>query len=248
MTPTRYSGVLKIVRFNWPWYIGVLAATVTGIFLLNLRAIHSRWVVLVVAGLLVADLWLLVSLAVSHYIYDRSLVSRARWLDRVDSTSVRRAAIFHAGQDEASEAVVRALRNAEIHTFDFYDPARNGTASLKRARALAKRHDAAIASDNIPLKNETLDLALVVFAAHEIRQDMQRAAFFRELARALAPGGRVVIVEHVRDVWNFLAYGPGAFHFLSRQTWSRSFAKGGLQLLRETSCTLFVRVFVLKKP
>ena len=239
---------MKIVRFNWPWYAGVLIATFTGIFLVNLGATDRPWGVLVVAGLLVADVWLLVSLAVSHYIYDRSPVSHARWLDRVDSTRVRRAAIFHAGQDEASEAVLRALPNAEIQTFDFYDPARNGTASLKRARALAKRHDATIASDNIPLKNETLDLALVVFAAHEIRQDMQRAAFFRELARALAPGGRVVMVEHVRDVWNFLAYGPGAFHFLSRQAWSRSFAKGGLQLLRETSCTVFVRVFVLRKP
>jgi hypothetical protein len=247
MTPTPYSGVLKIVRFNWPWYLGTVVASAVGILLLTLGTMDRPWAFLVIAGFLVADLWLVVSLAVSHYIYDRSPVSSARWLRSIDTTCVRQAAIFHAGQDEASDVVARALPWAQIHSFDFYDPVRNGTASLRRARALAERDDAPIASDNIPLKNQTLDLALVVFAAHEIRQDTERAAFFRELGRALTPTGRIVIVEHLRDVWNFLAYGPGAFHFLSGQTWCRSFANGGLKILRETPCTLFVRVFELRK-
>jgi len=247
VTQTAYSGVLKIMRFLWPWYAGGFTATVVAMLLLQLEAIPRNWAVLVVAGFIVADFWLLVSLAVSHYIYDRSPVSRASWLDLVDPICVRRAAIFHAGQDETSDAVALVLPAAEIQTFDFYDPTRNRTASLKRERALAQRQDATIASDRIPVKDDTLDLALVVFAVHEIRQDMERAAFFRELGRTLAPTGRVLIVEHVRDVWNFLAYGPGAFHFLSGKTWCQSFANGGLKLLRETSCTRFVRVFELKK-
>jgi SAM-dependent methyltransferase len=244
---TAYSGVLKIVRFNWPWYIGSLTFTALAIFLLKLETLSQFWVLLLVAAFVVANLWLFISLAVSHYIYDRSPVSRAGWLIQIDPNTVRRAAVFHAGQDEASEFVARALPCIEIQTFDFFDPARNGTASLKRARGLAKRRDLAIPSDEIPLEDDTLDLALVVFAAHEIREDMERTAFLRELGRALAPNGRVVIVEHLRDVWNFLAYGPGAFHFLSGKTWCQSFANGGLKLLRETSCTRFVRVFELKK-
>jgi len=244
---SKYSGLWKIARFNWPWYAAAVATTAAGILLLQSGALGGRWSALGTTGLFVANFWLLVSLAVSHYVYDRSAVARGAWLDRVEPTSVHRAAIFHAGQNEASEAVARVLLSADIQTFDFYDPERNGTPSLKRARALAERHAVAIVPDKIPLNDAALDLGLIVFAAHEIRRDEARAAFFRELARALAPTGRLVIVEHLRNGWNFLAYGPGAFHFLSRKTWRRSFADAGLKLLRETSCTPFVRVFELGK-
>jgi len=244
---SNHSGLWKIVRFNWPWYAAAVATTAAGILVLQSGALGGLCSALVAVGLVVANFWLLVSLAVSHYVYDRSAVSRGAWLDGVEPTSVRCAAVFHAGQDEASETVARVLPRAEIHVFDFYDPIHNGTPSLERARALADVHAVAITPDNIPLNDAVLDLGLVVFAAHELRRDGERAAFFRELARALTPTGRLVIVEHLRNGWNFLAYGPGAFHFLSQKTWDRSFGDSGLQLLRATSCTPFVRVFELAK-
>lgn len=241
---SRYSGLWKIVRFNWPWYVGAAAVTAAGALWLRSGAADT-WAVLVVAGLVAANLWLLLSLAVSHYVYDRSAVSRGAWLDRLDPARVRRVAVFHAGHDEASEDLARVIPQAEVQILDFYDPERNGTASLKRARASAERRDAVMASDRIPLDDATLDLGIVVFAAHEIRADADRAAFFRELGRVLAPAGRAIVVEHLRDGWNFLAYGPGAFHFLARRTWRRSFADGRLELLLERSLTPFVRVFEL---
>ena len=244
---TQYSGVLKIVRFNWPWYAAAVGATAVAIFLLLSEMLHGPWLVFIVAGLIAANIWFLLSLAVSHYVYDRSPISQGKWLEGIKKSNVRRAAIFHAGQDEASPIVARWLPHAEIQVFDFYDSQSNGTASLQRARALAKNRDVAIDSDRVPLQSGTLDLGLVVFAAHEIRNDDKRAAFFRELARVLKGDGRVIVVEHLRDGWNFLAYGPGAFHFLSKRTWRRSFAEGGLKLSRESSCTLFVRVFELVK-
>jgi hypothetical protein len=244
---TQYSGLLKIIRFNWPWYAGAIAATAAAVVLIWSRALHGPWAALVITAFLVSNFWLVLSLCVSHYVYDCSPVSRGGWLERTDPVAVRKVAVFHAGQDEASHFVARALPLAQIQTFDFYDPARTATPSLKRARALAERDDPAIASDKIPLENGTLDLGLVVFAAHEIREDRQRASFFRELARALATNGRIVIVEHLRDGWNFLAYGPGAFHFLSAQTWRRSFVSGGLTISSEKYCTRFVRVFELRK-
>lgn len=240
-----HAGVSKIARFNWPWYAAAVAATTTGVLLLQSGALAGSWILVGCAGVFTASFWLLTSLAVSHYVYDRSAVSRGEWLNGVDSSRVRRAAIFHAGQDEASAAVARVLPAAEIQVFDFHDPASRGTPSIERARALAEHRADAIASDKIPLISGTLDLALVVFAAHEIRRDGERAAFFRELARTLAPAGRALVVEHLRDGWNLLAYGPGAFHFLSLSTWHRSFAAAGLMVARETPCTPFVRVFEL---
>lgn len=244
---SRYSGLWSIARFNWPWYATAVATTVAGVLFLRSGVLGRPWSILAMLGIVVADFWLLVSLAVSHYIYDRSAVSRGEWLHGVDPASVRRAAILHAGHDEASTTVARVLPSVEVQVFDFYDPLRNGTASLERARAHATLRAVAIAPDRFPLSDATLDLGLVVFAAHEIRRSAGRAAFLRELARALAPKGRLIIVEHLRDGWNFLAYGPGAFHFFSGATWRRSFGDAGLKLLREAPCTPFVRVFELAR-
>lgn len=242
-----YSGVLKIVRFNWPWYALAIAATCSVVLCFYLGILRGPWTRIVVAGIVVANIWLVASLVVSHYIYDRSGIQKGAWLNGIKASNVEHVGIFHAGHDEASQAVALRLPSAQVEVFDFYDAGRNGPASLERARAAAPRRDLAINVTRIPLSSGTLDLGLLVFAAHEIRDDNDRAILFDELSRVLAPAGRLIVVEHLRDVWNFLAYGPGAFHFLSRRTWCRSFAGGGIEIARESSCTPFVRVFELRK-
>jgi SAM-dependent methyltransferase len=242
---TSASGAIKIVRFNWPWYAGAAAVLLAGAALLGADALGPAASAALAAVLLVAAFWLVTSIAVSHFVYDRSPVSRGGWLDRVDASRVRRAAVFHAGVNEAASTVNRRLANADVRTFDFYDASRNGTPSLVRGRAIDGSVGERAAADGIPLEDGAIDLGLVVFAAHEIRDAADRARFFRELARSLAPEGRILVVEHLRDAWNLLAYGPGAFHFLSRRTWRRSFTEGGLRLIGEEPCTPFVRVFEL---
>jgi ubiquinone/menaquinone biosynthesis C-methylase UbiE len=86
---------------------------------------------------------------------------------------------------------------------------------------------------------------MALSAAHEIRDDARRVSFFREAKRVLRPGGRVVVIEQLRDLPNFLCFGAAAFHFLSRNTWLRSFRDSGLILEREFSITPFMRAFVL---
>jgi len=242
---TSHAGMTKIARFNWPWYALAVAVSVAGLLVIGSGTLSERWVALTVIGLVVADFWLVASLAVSHYVYDRSAVSRGGWLAGIEPARVRRAAVFHAGEDEASGAAIRLLPGATIDVFDFNDRPDIGSASLERARARAGSHARTIAPDGIPFEDGAFDLGLVVFSAHEIRRPGLRTAFFRELARVVGPTGRVIVVEHLRDVWNFLAFGPGAFHFLSRATWVGSFAGAGLAVLRERSCTPFVRVFEL---
>ncbi len=242
-----FSGVLKIVRFNWPWYLGAIGAGAAAVLAITTGALAGPWTVLGVSGLFVAAFWMLGSLAVSHYVYDRSSVSRSEWLANVDVSFAGRAAIFHAGQDEASTAVAALRPSARVVVFDFHETGRAGTPSLERARRNAPGRPAAIDLASIPLQENALELALIVFAAHEIRQDAERAAFLREVARTLSDNGRVLVVEHLRDVWNLLAYGPGAFHFLSRGTWMRTFEAAGIEVVRETSLTPFVRVFELAR-
>jgi SAM-dependent methyltransferase len=249
MMPTE--GVRKILRFNWPWYAAAGGITVAVALLLGLGVVRGAAALVAAAGVVAADFWLLASLAVSHYVYDRSAVARGEWLNAVDRAAVRSGAIFHAGQDEASVSVAPRFPGVRFQHFDFFDPERQSTPSLQRARARAAgqvtERATSLADGRVPLADGALDLGLVAFAAHEIRQDPERTEFFRELARVLAPSGQVLVVEHLRDGWNFLAYGPGAFHFLSRRTWHRTFAAAGLKLARETPCTPFVRVFELTR-
>lgn len=241
----KYSGVATIARLNWPWYAAGAITTAVGLTMLDAVGLHEHWRAAALIALVLGGVWMLLSLLVSHYVYDRSAIARGEWLDGIATSNVRRAAIYHAGQDEASAVAARLLGRAEIVRFDFYDSDRNGTPSLERARARNILDAVSIAPESIPLEDGSVDLSLTVFAAHEIREHHERVAFLRELARTMRADGRLVVVEHLRDLPNLIAYGPGFFHFLSRRTWKRSFADAALTIASERSCTPFVRVFEL---
>lgn len=245
---STYAGVLKIMRFNWPWYVGALLVTAVTLGALMARTFPEPWATIAWLLVAVADTWLLLSLVVSHLIYDRSTVARGGWLDaEAAKEAAAEVAIFHLGQDEASAQAARTLPSANRQTFDVFDQTHSGSPSLRRARALAGQRSTPAALDRLPLADNSIDLGLVIFAAHEIRLDGTRAMFFRELARLIRPTGRVLVVEHLRDGWNLLAYGPGAFHFLTRRTWLQTFAQAGLRVTQETSLTPWVRRFELRR-
>jgi hypothetical protein len=105
-------------------------------------------------------------------------------------------------------------------------------------------------TDPAPLSvaGETVDVAFVVLAAHEIRLPEDRRQFFAELTRCLRPGARVVLVEHLRNPANFLVFGPQFVHFYSRRTWLDLARGAGLTAVHQTRITPFVGVFAFEKP
>jgi hypothetical protein len=58
----------------------------------------------------------------------------------------------------------------------------------------------------------------------------------------------VILVEHLRDPANFIAFGPGFLHFHSRRGWQRGWESAGFGLADEFRITPWVRVFVLRAP
>jgi len=121
--------------------------------------------------------------------------------------------------------------------------------SIKRARRRkgGAQHAEQVDPSSLPMRDAECDGIFLIFAAHELRNREDRQKLFLEVSRSLMAGGHVIVVEHLRDIANFLAYGPGAFHFHSRKEWHASWHSTGLEVDHEISITPFVRSFILKK-
>lgn len=101
--------------------------------------------------------------------------------------------------------------------------------------------------DALPLPNADRDTVFLLFAAHEVRNAVQRGQLLTEAARVLDQDGQIVLVEHMRDWKNFLAFGPGFLHFHSAGEWRRCLRSAGLRVEVESQMTPFVRCFLLRK-
>ena len=240
-----WDGMLAIVHFNWPFYavaLLVLVGGIAGLFAGGFLALGSGLV-----GL--GCLWFLVgSLGVSHWVYDLSDLYRWSWLSRaLGNTIPAKILLCHSGFDEASEMLKPRFPGANWTVLDHFDPVVMTEASIRRARKLFPPTPGTIAAkyDHWPLANGTQDVVFGLLAIHELRTVAERAAWFREAGRCLASEGSVVLVEHVRDLANFAAFGPGFLHFHSVASWRNSWEAAGFIQRDHFHITPFVRVFVL---
>lgn len=242
---TPWQGTWNIVRFNWHFYALAAGAGVALVLLAGGLAGWPGRLALGAAGLLGATT--VVSLLVSAYVYDGSGLYRLDWLRPLLPAAPAAVVNIHAGLDETSARLRQVLRPASLTVLDFYDSARHTERAIRRARRAYPAYPGTLAvrPDQLPLPAAHADLVLLMLAAHEIRTAAERAAFLREAGRVLRPGGRIVVVEHLRDARNLLAYSIGAFHFYSRGSWRRVFGAAGLRLRREVRLTPFLMVFVL---
>jgi SAM-dependent methyltransferase len=244
----RYHGLLQILAYNRPmfWRTGIACAVAA--LALALLPIPRPLTLLAAAGIALALGWSASSLLVSHWVYDLSPLGGWDWLPGLFPTPLRRWASVHAGLDETFGALARVIPAEQRTVLDIYDPAEMTEPSIVRARRLSLDRAATPADFRaLPLADGAADAVFLIFAAHELRRPESRRRFFAEVARALAPGGRAVLVEHLRDLPNFLAFGPGFLHFLPRREWLRLAAAAGLAVREERRITPFVAVLTLEK-
>ena len=242
----QFDGVLQIVRYNWTLYIVAVFVSALVVGLVLVINPPAALAALLILGAVAAVFWLALSLAVSHYVYDRSDLYRWKWIRERVAPSPRHVVNIHAGLDETSLALQKMYPAAEVTILDIYDPAEMPEPSIARARREARSTLASVRADfrQLPLRNGSADFVTVIFVAHELRRAASKEVFFREAARVLQPGGRLLLVEHLRNGWNLAAFGPGAFHFFPRREWLLVAGATGFQLGGEISRTVFVRAFV----
>lgn len=235
--------------FNWPMYAG---AAVAFTLLVAAAAIVPGEVLkpyfLLAAG--IPAYFMVVSLAVSSWVYDFSNLYKFDWLLKLLPSPPMRILNLHAGFDEASAYLRLHFPAAQLQVFDFYSPATSTESSIARARTAnpatsAEVHSVGLSDWNLP--DGSQDLVLIFLAAHELRKGSDRDRFFAEVYRVLSTQGRCVLVEHQRDLPNFLAFGIGCLHFLPHAEWLRTVGTAGFKLSRETRITPFIRVLCFCK-
>ncbi len=245
----RFAGVLKIIRFNTRFYILSLIGLVLVIGILAFHVLPLWLGRLVVLGAVVMGFWTISSLLVSWYVYDFAGVTRWRWmrtqLDQVPGKWVN----IHAGLDESTAALKMLFPDSESIVIDIYDAVEMTEPSIARARRMFPAEEPFVIGkfDSLPLPGGDRDVAFLLFAAHELRVPERRTQLLCETGRILRNSGEAVLVEHLRDWPNFLAFGPGFLHFHSERSWRKSIQEAGLQVERESTITPFVHCFFLRK-
>lgn len=242
-----YQGVLQILQFNWPQY--AVAAVVISATLTLLPFVHSFWRAAMVLALIPATFWLLSSLVVSHYIYDRFPLYDLRWITRSLGKRPANWINIHCGLDETSDLLSTLFTDASGQVVKIYDPAIMTEGSIAKAQDCGRPALPFTQGcyDSLGVSADHFDAAFLFFAAHELRQHNQRVEMFREVKRVLLTNGDLFLIEHTRDLWNFIAFGPGFLHFFSDNAWQRAVNDAGLVVTASFPMTRFVRVYHLRK-
>jgi SAM-dependent methyltransferase len=244
---TRFQGVLQILQFNRQKYLAGLAVTMAATLACPLLPPPDRRALLL--GTVPALFWMASSLLVSHYVYDIFPLYDFRRIARLLARRPDRWINLHCGWDETSERLAEIFPASSRQVVDIFDAHSMTEISIRQARQANRSKIPAIPArfDALPFNADFFDAAFSIFAAHELRHHAQRVRLLREIARILAPGGELVVMEHSRDWPNFLAFGPGFLHFFSRRDWRRAFSQAGLIVRTELAMTPFVHVYILRR-
>ena len=155
---------------------------------------------------------------------------------------------IHAGLDETSGRIAELFPAAKGSVLDIYDPGEMTEMSIAKARRVHGVVSGPADWRRLPIADGACDAAFLLFAAHELRSNDARIALMSEARRVLNTDGRLIVMEHLRDCANFVAFGPGFLHFFSARAWRSAARSGGLVVERSLALNPFVHVFVLQRP
>lgn len=240
----KFQGVLNILSFNRHFYVlglGVLAIIIVS-------RLFIEWPDVVFWLIIIAFLYgLIMPLIVSAYVYDFSGYYNFHWLKDVTSNNekVKLIVNINAGFDETSFIIKHKFPQSDLRVFDFYNAKQHTEPAIKRARkvSLVYPNTQQIASNSIPLNDNSVDIVFLLSAVHEIRSHKEKVQFLKECYRLCKPDAKVIMVEHLRDFPNFLAFTVGFTHFFSRSAWKRAFEQAGFSSFKETKFTAFMSIF-----
>ncbi len=242
-----FAGVLQILKFNWTFYLLAIGGVAFAFFLIHQVSLPYFVKILFWGGIFLSVFWIFSSLLASYWVYDFSDLYQWAWVKKIIPSSFGKMANLHAGFDETSQALQALFPESQWEVLDVYPPEFASTASLERARSSRNSLSKLANPCELPFSEEIFDGVFLIFAAHEIREAKVRKKFFEELHRILKRGGKLLLVEHLRDFANFVAFGPNVLHFFSKKEWLRCIESASFKVIQEFRITPFVKIFLLEK-
>lgn len=187
-------------------------------------------------------------LMVSAYVYDISGYYNFNWLKiyNIEDSEAKQILNINAGFDETSFIIKNIFPKSDLKVFDFYNASQHTEPAIIRARKVSLVYPGTqkILSNSIPLNDHSVDIIFLLSAVHEIRSQEEKVQFLEECHRLCKQNGNVIMVEHLRDLPNFLAFSVGFTHFFSKKVWKKAFEKAGFSTFSETKFTPFMSVFI----
>ena len=238
----KFQGVLNILSFNRHFYVfGLIALTIISYLIFSWSNLLF-WIVI-----LVFLYGLIMPLIISAYVYDFSGYYEFNWLKNFNLTDSEDKQVLNinAGFDETSFIIKNYFPKSDLKVFDFYNAKQHTEPAIIRARkvSLVYPNTQQIISNTIPLKDNSVDLIFLLSAVHEIRSQNEKIQLLKECHRVCKSNANVIMIEHLRDFPNFLAFSVGFTHFFSKKTWRNAFKEAGFTTFAEQKFTSFMSIF-----
>lgn len=240
----QFQGVLNILSFNRHFYIFglvVMAMIIASQYILSWNK-DLFW--LIIFGFIYG---LIMPLIISAYVYDFSGFYNFDWLKKMnlEDNAQNFNLNINAGFDETSYIIKDILPHSNLQVYDFYNAKQHTEPAIIRARkvSLVYPNTKQIATNKIPLEDNSIDNIFLLSAIHEIRKHEEKIKFLKECRRVCKPSGNVIMVEHLRDLPNFFAFTIGFTHFFSKTTWEMVFKEAGFASINESKFTPFMSIF-----
>lgn len=243
----KFQGVLNILSFNRHFYALALIALILIIVCFNFMGWSTILLWVIISAFVYG---LLMPLIISAYVYDFSKYYNFNWLRNFGFTDSNEQRILNinAGFDETSFLIKNNFPKSDLKVYDFYNSEKHTEPAIVRARKVSNIYPNTkqIDSGIIPLETNSVDLIFLLSALHEIRSESEKIQFLKECYRVCKPNASIIMVEHLRDFPNFIAFSIGFTHFFSKKTWHRVFTKAGFTHISEQKFTPFMSIFKIQ--
>ena len=243
--PHGPARAIDVVGFNVaPFVMGPIAGILAVFVSLASLPLLIR-IPLALAGL-AAIAMTIAAIATTWWVFERSSDRRWAWV-AAQAGRPPRWVNLTTGFDDSS-AILRRSIGGVGRSIDVLDP----TVELERPLMRARRRfppagpSVAPAAVDAEVEPRGAEVVFLLMAAHETHGPA-RTGLLRSAARAITPDGRVILVEHLRNAANIAAFGPGAWHFSTRDEWLATINEAGLHVVVEARLGPFVTGLTLAR-
>lgn len=253
----RYGGALGYVEAHWPAYVlGYGGAFVAAAIVVAVSGVLGWYgfITLSLAALIVLAYFFIVSLWAAHRLYDGQAI-REMLFKLGGMRPEDKVVDINAGSGQTAVAISRLLSTGRVIVVDVYNPQLTPSRVLARSHRQAehRRPDPRLSwrdgsIDLLPLPDGSAETVTLVETASEFWQQGDREGLVEEIARVLAPGGRLLLAERVVSPTNLLVMGPLALRLKSLEYWRKLLEGAALQVSRESNVRELIHCLRADKP